>query len=115
MDQTFQAPRNGLDWRQRVVQFVPDDADEALPRLPLLLAKRLADIGHDEQLVRDAALPEVRSSNFPTSGVSGKRDVVNPRLGTERRYEPELIGGPARRFVRQQMLDEIARTRDVPT
>ena len=73
LDDRRQAPGDRLDRRERVVHLVPDDANQALPRLSLFLAQRLAQIGEHQQLVRPPALPEQASPDFPPAHAAGKR------------------------------------------
>ena len=72
-----------------------DDANQPLPRLTLLFAQRLTDVGQHEHLVRLAALPELPPSDLPSPGSAGKADVLNAGVGAERRHQPELLGGPS--------------------
>ena len=48
----LQAAGDRLDRRQRVVDLVAEHAHQPLPRLALLLAQRLAEVGQHQQLVR---------------------------------------------------------------
>ena len=80
-DQPLEAVGDGLDRRQRVVDLVADDADEPLPRLTFLVAQRAADVGHHEQLERDAALAEsgrLRTSQRPVPPGNVRLALVGP-------------------------------------
>ena len=79
LDDGREAAGDRLDGRERVVHLVADDANQALPRLPFLLAQRLAQIGEHEQLVRPAALPELAAADFPAADAAGKRRVDDAR------------------------------------
>src|SRR5205814_8526631 len=81
--------------------LVPEHADEALPRLPLLLAQRAAHVGEDEELMRQPALatratPQLpapqprppRERDFEDSGRVARQTVGQPELG---RVLPEAV------------------------
>ena len=84
-EDALEAVRDRLDRRQRVVDLVADDANQALPRLTLLVAQRLADVGHDEQLERDAALSEMAACGPPSGrcrpGMCRRRSMARRRRG----------------------------------
>ena len=90
-DELAHRARHRLDRRERAVELVTDDAHEALPRLPLFLAQRAAELRDHEQLVRLAAFAEAAAANFPAAAAAGKhvRDDAARGLG-EHRGEPEL-------------------------
>ena len=73
----LEAPGNRLDWRERIVDLVADDAYQALPGLPLLVAQRTADVGEDQELVRPALLTERRPANFPAPRCAREGDVFD--------------------------------------
>ena len=52
-----------------------DDADEPLPRLALLFAQRLAQVGEHQQLVRPAALAELAAPDLPAPDAAGECGV----------------------------------------
>ncbi len=95
LDDRRQASGDRLDRRERVVHLVPDDANQALPRLPFFLAQRLAQIGEHQQLVRPAALAEQASPDFPPAHATGKRGGDDARrLAAQALVEIELGGAP---------------------
>ena len=86
-DDGRQAAGDRLDRRERVVHLVADDADQALPRLPLFFAQRLAQVGQDQQLVRPAALAELAAPDLPAADAAGER-----RVDDARRFAGQAIG-----------------------
>src|SRR6185436_10178944 len=92
-----QTPRDGDDGRERVVDLVAEHADEPLPRLPLLLAKRAAQVGQHEEPMREPALAELRGARLPPAFPAGKAEVGRARTvrreglfqSERRRVEPE--------------------------
>ena len=75
-----------------------DDADEPLPGLALLVTQRAADVGHDQQLERDAALPEMPGAHFPPPRPAGKRQAcAGGPAHREALRQPELVGGPSQK------------------
>ena len=56
-----------------------DDPNQALPRLPLFFAQRLAQVREHEQFVRASSLPERTASNLPASDASRKRRIDDAR------------------------------------
>ena len=71
---------------------MPDDADQALERLPLLFAERLTEIREHQQLVRPAALSKQAASDLPSAHASGKRRVDDAgRFAIEAVLETELL------------------------
>src|SRR5207237_9646272 len=76
--QIRQALGDRLDRGERVVQLVAEHADEALPRLPLLLAPRAAHVGDDEELMRQPALAKRATPQLP---------APQPRPPRERDFE----------------------------
>jgi hypothetical protein len=56
-----------------------EHADEPLPRLPLLLAKRAAQVGQHEEPMREPALAELRGARLPPAFPAGKAEVGRAR------------------------------------
>src|SRR5579885_563873 len=54
----FEALRNRLNRRQGVVQFVAENAEQALPSFPLFFSQGSAEIAEHDQVVRGTVLPE---------------------------------------------------------
>src|SRR6266568_8993731 len=77
--QVHEALRDRLDRRERVVDLMAQHADQALPRLTLLLTQRTTDICQDEQLVRAPALPERVAPQLPPAVASWKGELHDPR------------------------------------
>src|SRR5436190_7614610 len=55
---TLETAGDRLDRRERVVELVPEHADEAVPGVALLLAQRDVDVAQDDESVWKAALPK---------------------------------------------------------
>src|ERR1700677_1962630 len=70
MDPRTKAAGNGLNRRQRIVDFVPDHPDKALEGIALLHAQGNTHIGEDQERVRDAVLTETGSSYHPVDGIA---------------------------------------------
>ena len=79
LHQAAEAAGNRLDRRQRVVQLVTEDADEALPRGALLVAQRLAHVGQHHQVMGEPALPERGVPHLPASGRAGQGNRLDAR------------------------------------
>ena len=95
LDDRRQAAGDRLDRRERVVHLVPDDANQALPRLALFLAQRLAQVGEHQQLVRPAALAEQAAPDLPAADAAGKRSGDDARrLAAQALVEIELGRAP---------------------
>ena len=58
VDAREQTAGDGLDRRQRIRKLVAQDANQPLPRGLLLFLQRQADVGQQQQSVRDALLAE---------------------------------------------------------
>ena len=71
-EQTFQTPGDGFNRRQRVVQFVAEHAHEPLPRLAFLFAQFAAEVGEDEQLMRQTAFAKDAAPQPATTRATGK-------------------------------------------
>ena len=99
----LEAAGDRLDRRERVVDLVAEHADEPLPRLPLFLAQRLAQVGEHEQLVRPSALAE-RRCGAPPSGRTppGNAMSIDARRRRRRgsRPSPSSLGACARAAAR---------------
>src|SRR5277367_1532510 len=54
-----------LNGRQRIVEFVPENTDEALPRLALFIAQGAAQIAEHNQIMRQATLAERPAAHAP--------------------------------------------------
>ena len=55
-----------FDRRERIVHFVAEHPNESLPGVAFLFAQRAAQIGQDEQLMRQAALAKVAFAARPS-------------------------------------------------
>ncbi len=51
------------DGREGVIEFVAEDADEALPGLEFFFAERTGEVSDDEELVGEAAFAERRAGD----------------------------------------------------
>ena len=71
--------RRRFDRRERIIQLVAEDANQALPGLALFVAQRAAQIGEHEQLVRQAAFAKTAATHFPTAGFARKSDLLDAR------------------------------------
>src|SRR5690606_2098678 len=96
-EDALEAGGDGLDRGERVVDLVSEDTDEPLPRLPLLLAERAADVGEDDERVRQSALPELARSDLPSPAPSRERDLrrARPHAAVQAPLEPEVVRAPA--------------------
>ncbi len=56
-----------MDWSEGVVDFMAEDAHQALPGLSFLLAQGSAKIGKHHQGMGHAALPKLRAAKIPGS------------------------------------------------
>ena len=65
---------DGLDRRERIVQFVSEHANQPLPCLAFFFAQGAAHIGNHQQLVRQAAFAKHAVANFPASRFPGEND-----------------------------------------
>src|SRR5581483_3664212 len=89
--QRAEAARDRFDRGEGVVQFVAEHADDALPRLQLLLAQRAAEVGDDDEVVRAAALAKFAAPHAPAADGAGKREVQQARgVALERFGQAEL-------------------------
>src|SRR5262249_57191126 len=111
-DEPVEAAGDRLYRGERVVQLVPDDADQPLPRLAFLLAKRLAHVGQHEQLVRQPALPELGTPDLPTPAAPRERDVPDAGRSVERLLEAEAPGAPAQEPIGGAPAPSLARATD---
>ncbi len=94
-----------------------DDANQTPPRLPLLLAQRLAEVGERAELVRRSALPELGAADLPAADAAREAEVLNRRRAAERVLEPELVGEAAdqvRSFASEQPLAEAVDEHETP-
>ena len=85
--QRFQTSGNRFDRRERIVHFVAEDANESLPGAPLFFAKRAAEVGQDEQFVRQSALAKGAAANAPSPRAARETQASAARL---RRIETDL-------------------------
>ncbi len=93
LHQAAEAAGDRLDRRQGVVQFVAEDADQALPRGAFLVAERLADVGEHDEVMGQAALAEGRVPHLPPAGRAGQRNRLDARpAGVEPVVHLELGG-----------------------
>ena len=87
-DELAQRAGHRFDRRERAVELVADHAHEPLPRLPLLLAQRPAEIRDHEQLVRLAAFAETAAPDLPAArsrpGTGASRCVPTLRPASRR-------------------------------
>jgi len=61
-----------LDRRQRIVEFVPQHADQALPGLPLFLAQGAREIGDHQQIVGQPALAKPETAHIEAARAAGE-------------------------------------------
>ncbi len=114
-DERLEAPGNRLDRRERVVDFVPDDPDEALPGLAFFVAKRPAHVGEHDELVRTSLLPKRRPPNLPPAGAARERDVLDAwRRTLETTLEPDLVGRAIEQTIGRYTKQPFTRAVDEP-
>src|SRR2546429_7047361 len=68
-----------------VIQFVPENADEPLPRFALLVAKRAAQVAQDNQVMGPASLAKRAAAKSPAPGTA-KEDRKSTRLNSSHGY-----------------------------
>ena len=91
-----QACRDRLDRRQRIVDLVAENADQALPGLPFLLAERARQVREDDQPEALASLAGDAPAHLPPAVPSRMAQLERARRGPrEDRLEAEFAGGPA--------------------
>jgi hypothetical protein len=81
MEPGTKAAGNGLDRRQRVVDFVPDHPDQALEGIALLLAQGNAHVGQYQERVRDAVLTESGSPHHPVHRIAFAAEDEDSPIG----------------------------------
>jgi hypothetical protein len=84
---------------------VADDANQPAPRLTLLLAQRLREVGQRHELVRRAALPELRAPDLPPAHAAGEAQILNRGGAAEDVLQTEVVGDLADQvaaFAREQ-------------
>src|SRR4030095_4706486 len=74
-EQVGQAAGDRLDWRERVVQFVAQHAQQSLPRAAFFLAQRLTQICQYEQLMLRASFAEGAAANVPSAKAPRKNHL----------------------------------------
>ncbi len=86
-----------LDRRQRIVEFVTQDAHQPLPGLEFLLPKGLAQIGDHHQLMRAATLAKLAAPHAPPRVGAGNRGRSQEpaRLALERLGQADRGRRPA--------------------
>ena len=70
MDPRTKAAGNGLDRRERIVDFVTDHPDKPLQGIALLLAQGNAHVREHQQRVRDAVLAKTGSPHHPVHRIA---------------------------------------------
>src|SRR5579863_1386374 len=79
--------RNRLDRRERVIEFVAEHANQALPCLALFIAQRAAEVADQQDLIGQTGFPKTAAMNLPAAGLAGKRG-----LNDARRFSSHAIG-----------------------
>ena len=96
----LEATGDRFDRGERIIHFVAEHPDEALPRRPLLFAQGPAQVGKDEQFMRQPVFAEVAFPYSPASG--GTRKSQGERLvfvGIEAGGETEITGAFSKQLV----------------
>ncbi len=94
-----EAPSDGFDGGEGIVEFVAEDAHETLPRVQFLLAQRAAEVRDHEQGVRAAVFAKLTAAHSPASAAAGKRGGEQARrLAFEAIGEADILGGAAEDF-----------------
>src|SRR6185437_11726718 len=83
------AARDGLDGRERVGEFVAENANQSFPGNLLFFLQRLADIGQQQERMRCAVLAKERLAEKPAGRlgaegvnalISGGQEIIEPKL-----------------------------------
>ena len=92
-----------------------DDADEALPGLPLFVAQRPAHVGEHDELVRTALLAERRPTHLPPARAARERHVLDAGCRTlEAALKPDLVGRAIEQPIGRHTKQPFARAVDQP-
>src|SRR6185437_8473159 len=90
------ALRDRFNRRQRIIELMPDDANQPLPREALLFAERVTQIGNQHELMRLAALAKAAAMDFPPAHFPGERDLSDVRrFHREAKLDAEFLRGVA--------------------
>src|SRR5215510_376355 len=81
-NQIGKTPGNRLDRRERIIQLVAQDAQQALPCGALFFAKRLTQISQHEQLKLVPTFAKRAATNVPTSNTTRKDHLHRLRWTT---------------------------------
>ncbi len=92
----LQTLRDGLNGRERIVQFMPKNANEPLPRFALFIAERPAQITQDDEMMWQAALPERPATQPPAPGTTRKGQLHGVRgLAFQTGAQSQFLRGEA--------------------
>src|SRR5204862_6165747 len=75
----LQTLRDGLNRGQRVVQLMPKNSNEPLPRFALFVTERTATIANNHQVMRQSSLAKRPATQPPAPGTSGKGQLHRVR------------------------------------
>ncbi len=81
MDPGTKAAGDGLDGRKRIVDFMANHPDEALPRIALLLPQGDTYVRKHQERMRDAVLAKARSPYHPMHGIALARENHDSPIG----------------------------------
>ena len=70
--EAFEAGGDGFDRGEGVVEFVAQNADQALPGLAFLVAQGAAEVGNDDELMRAPALAETGTTETEAADAAGE-------------------------------------------
>ena len=117
-DARNQAACDGLDGRERIVEFVPQDPDESLPGTALFFPQGPADIGQNDQGMRHTFLAEGAAAHQParirTAELQRNQSFA---LGRQARAKPNLSRGapeqPHRGHLQQALSGGVDQTQNL--
>src|SRR5260370_6218265 len=61
----LEALRHGLNWCERVIEFVAENSDQALPCLALRVSQRAAEVAQNDQTMGQTTLAEKSTAHAP--------------------------------------------------
>ncbi len=108
MDPRTKAAGNGFDGGQRIVDFVANHPDQALPGIALLLPQGNADVRQHQQRVRDAALAKTRPPDHPMDGIAFAAKNHDSAIGLiEQVSKPQIVRAASQGPLLDEMEDAL--------
>ena len=91
---TLQTLSDRLNRRERIVQFMPKNANEPLPRFALFVTQCAAQIGQHDEVMRQTSLAKGPATHPPAPRTARKSQLHGVRgFSFETRPEPEFFRG----------------------